>query len=91
MLAGDVDEMGCVIDYGELDWVGEFINIRIDHRHLNDVLELNPTAENIALWLAEHISTWLRSRPEQARIHELSVGVSENSETRAVYTTALRR
>jgi len=91
MLAGDVDEMGFVIDYGELDWVGEFINIRIDHRHLNDVLELNPTAENIALWLAEHISTWLRSRPEQARIHELSVGVSENSETRAVYTTALRR
>lgn len=30
---------------------------QLDHRHINDVLDLNPTAENIARWIVEQIPT----------------------------------
>ncbi|RMG43876.1 MAG: 6-carboxytetrahydropterin synthase QueD [Acidobacteria bacterium] len=55
---GEIDpEQGMVIDFGELDAVvTERVLKRLDHAHLNDVLE-NPTAE----WIAVHL--WRELRP----------------------------
>lgn len=86
-LSGRADEMGFVLDFCELAWVRELIDGELDHRHLNDVLDFNPTAENIATWLAHRIVAWLLARPERHRIDGLEVGVSETPSSWAVYAT----
>lgn len=51
----NLNEIGFVKDYRALDPIKKFINERLDHRHLNDVLNpTNPTAENIAFYLFQN-------------------------------------
>lgn len=45
-----LDSTGFVRDYGELDHVKITIDTILEHRHLNEVFDFNPTAENIARW-----------------------------------------
>jgi 6-pyruvoyltetrahydropterin/6-carboxytetrahydropterin synthase len=49
--AARLDSRGFVVDYGELASVKEWIDATLDHRHLNDVMADNPTAEHLARWL----------------------------------------
>lgn len=58
-LRGTLDDVGFVVDFGELSWLAVLLADRLDHQHLNDVFDLNPTSENIAAWLADHVSEWL--------------------------------
>ena len=60
----------------ELNQVG-FIDEKLDHRHLNDVLSFNPTAENIARYLYD---TFVADIPEL-----YAVEVSETPKTTAIY------
>ena len=46
-----VNEVGMIVDYRELEPIKTFIDTMLDHRHLNDVLGFNPTAENMAEYL----------------------------------------
>ena len=43
-----LNEVGFVRDFGELKAIKSFIDAEWDHRHLNDVIDGNPTAENMA-------------------------------------------
>ncbi len=43
---------GMVCDFKHIK---EKIHGALDHRHLNDILPVNPTAENIAHWVVEQI------------------------------------
>lgn len=43
---------GMVVDFSHIK---QQIHDRLDHKHLNDVLSFNPTAENIARWVCEHV------------------------------------
>lgn len=43
-----LDEAGFVVDYGRLDSIKAYLDATVEHRHLNDVFEFNPTAENLA-------------------------------------------
>jgi len=72
-----VDEVGFVRDYRTLDVVKNWIEETLDHRHLNDVLQFNPTAENIARHIYEVFSG---SMEELA-----SVTVKETGGTAATY------
>jgi 6-pyruvoyltetrahydropterin/6-carboxytetrahydropterin synthase len=82
LAAQHLDDHGSVADFHELAPVRKYINSHWDHRHLNDVLEEQPTAENLAhllfVWceyqLAHHVSE---------RMH--AVRVSETGSTWAEY------
>lgn len=43
-----LNEVGFVVDYRALDDIKQFIDGTLDHRHLNDMVLYNPTAENMA-------------------------------------------
>ena len=43
---------GMVVDFSHIK---QQIHDRLDHKHLNDVLPFNPTAENIAHWVCEQV------------------------------------
>ncbi|MFN3526349.1 MAG: 6-carboxytetrahydropterin synthase QueD [Paracoccus sp. (in: a-proteobacteria)] len=73
----DLNADGFVRDYHELKPLKDYLDDRFDHRHLNDVLDMPSTAEN----LARHVFDWCRSRwPETS-----AVKVSETPKTWAEY------
>lgn len=79
-LSGDgLDDRGMVLDYGDLASVGRFVDDFLDHRHLNDVMEDNPTAENLARFIYQSLAG--------EAYHGLisSIGVKETAKTLAVY------
>ena len=49
--ANELNETGFVIDYKELDKIKDYINNSLDHRHLNDIFDFNPSSENLAKFL----------------------------------------
>jgi 6-pyruvoyltetrahydropterin/6-carboxytetrahydropterin synthase len=55
---GAVMANGFIIDFWDLDKVVEPLVQMIDHRALNDIVGLsNPTAENIAAWFLQRLSS----------------------------------
>lgn len=72
-----LDGVGFIVDYGELKPFKEYIDNKLDHRHLNDVFGFNPTAENIA----RHLYEIGKSYWKQVK----AVRVSETDKTWAEY------
>lgn len=75
--AGELNAVGFVKDYRELDGVKRYIDEMLDHRHLNDLFPFNPTAENLAKYLYD---TFKKDIPEL-----YAVEVSETPKTTAIY------
>ena len=46
-----VDQTGFVVDYRKLSPIKDYLDSKFDHQHLNDVIDFNPTAENLAAHL----------------------------------------
>ncbi|WP_432026087.1 6-pyruvoyl trahydropterin synthase family protein [Streptomyces sp. 1222.5] len=69
--------VGFVRDYGDLSAFKEWMDKQLDHRHLNDVMDENPTAENMAAWVYK---TWVMEFPELT-----CVRISETPKTWAEY------
>lgn len=61
---------GMVVDFSEIRLS---VFDKLDHKHLNDVLPFNPTAENIAKWICDTVPFCYR------------VEVQESHENKAVY------
>jgi 6-pyruvoyl-tetrahydropterin synthase len=72
-----LDEFGFVKDYKDLRIIKDFIDQKLDHRHLNDVIPGHPTSENIARFLYEHF------KPEIPELY--AVEVSETPQTSCIY------
>ena len=72
--ADELDDRSMVVDYFDLDPVKSFIDETLDHRHLNDVVPGEPTAERLAWWLYESLegvlTTDVTSRIVAVRVHE---------------------
>ena len=50
--AEELDENGMVVDFTH---VKRRISDQLDHRCLNELFDFNPTAENIARWIADEV------------------------------------
>lgn len=76
--SAELSSVGFVRDYRVLDVCKQYLDSTLDHRHLNDVLPVNPTAE----LLAEHL--YYAFKPEIPEL--VCVRVSETEKTWAEYT-----
>ena len=72
-----LNEYGFVKDYKSLKSVRHFIDLTLDHQHLNDCMSVPPTSENIARFLFE------RFKPEIPELY--AVEVSETPQTSCIY------
>lgn len=65
---------GWVTDFGDLAPFGRYLDEHFDHRHLNDVLEDQPTSENLAAhfftWCTGHLSPVIPGRVTAVRVSE---------------------
>lgn len=50
--AKELDENGMVVDFKHIK---NIINRKLDHKYVNNVVDFNPTAENLARWICEQI------------------------------------
>ncbi|MBX7267526.1 6-carboxytetrahydropterin synthase [Micromonospora sp. Llam7] len=73
---------GFVTDFGELAPLGRYIDDTLDHRDLNEVLDVPPTSEN----LARHVADWfLGNLQAQVAGRLVAVRVSETPTSAAEY------
>jgi 6-pyruvoyltetrahydropterin/6-carboxytetrahydropterin synthase len=76
--ADNLNKVGFVKDYRELDAFKKYLDHLFDHQDLNEVVgHLNPTAENLAHYIYTFAFAWF---PQLA-----TVGVSETSKTWAFF------
>lgn len=83
LAATELNAVGFVVDYNDLKPLRDHIDTVFDHRHLNDVLIVNPTAENIA----RYFFVWCRQQPWGDKV--VAVRVSETDKTWAEYRLPL--
>lgn len=82
ILAGNaLDEHGFILDYGLLKPFGAWVDAHLDHRYLNDVLPIQPSAEN----MARHLHGVLLDLVPLPDGVAASVAVSETQKTWASY------
>lgn len=80
--ADELDHRGFVVDFGELDDVKRWIDETLDHRHLNDVMEGQPSAEAIA----RLVHDWCRKElPDPVADRIVGVRVWETPKAYAEY------
>jgi 6-pyruvoyltetrahydropterin/6-carboxytetrahydropterin synthase len=67
-------DQGFVTDFGDLAPLRAYIDDTLDHRHINDILTVAPTAENLAGHLAEwcqiHLDPIIPGRVVAIRVQE---------------------
>ena len=50
------DEVGIMVDFGIVKQIKEIL----DHRYINDVIGMNPTAENLTMWLVGTLKNMIK-------------------------------
>lgn len=76
--AEKLNENGMVVDFKK---VKEAVSDRLDHKYINDELklcgeEMNPTAENMAFWIANVVDAIL---PLESKCYKVTVQESEGN------------
>lgn len=59
----ELNENGMVTDFTHIK---EIVKKKLDHSLLNDVIGMNPTAENIARWIVDHVPNCWRCEVQES-------------------------
>lgn len=78
-----LDDTGFILDFNDIK---ALVKGKYDHINLNDVMERNPTAENIALDISELLHSYLFQREEESDITVAMVRVQETETGSATWT-----
>jgi 6-pyruvoyltetrahydropterin/6-carboxytetrahydropterin synthase len=81
--ATGLDEVGMGIDFRAIRVAAREVVAVLDHRLLNDIppfTELNPTAENIAVYVYEQLGRTLNQA--QARVHAVTIWETDRDSVR---------
>jgi 6-pyruvoyltetrahydropterin/6-carboxytetrahydropterin synthase len=80
-LGAELDYPGFVVDFGRLKPFKEWIDKTLDHRVLNEILPVEPTAENLAAWIFSVIEIalpeWITGKVAAVRVHETETSWAE--------------
>jgi 6-pyruvoyltetrahydropterin/6-carboxytetrahydropterin synthase len=76
-LKGEPDDVGFVQDYNDLSPIKEWIDDTLDHKHLNDIFEFNPTVEFMTRYIFKLF------KKDFPKLHALSM--SETPKTNCYY------
>ena len=74
VIASQLDQTGMAIDFKRIKQAANEVGNRLDHRYLNDIPpfdQVNPTAENIAAWFFQELSSNLNT--EHAKVHSVTL------------------
>jgi 6-pyruvoyltetrahydropterin/6-carboxytetrahydropterin synthase len=82
-LSGELDAVGFVFDYGRLEFFSRYLDTEWDHQDLNERVDFNPTAENLAAQLWRVVDTTVAGLADGVSC--TGVGVSETPKTWAWY------
>lgn len=67
----DVDDVGILVDFTIVKELKE----QLDHKYINDVVKVNPTAENLIGWIYNFIKQKIGNNIEvKIRLYETAVG-----------------
>jgi len=78
LISDNLNDVGFVFDYRGLDYIKQWIDETMDHKHLNDVFDFNPTAENMSM----HIYQIFKLSLPQLN----AIEISETPKTNARYS-----
>ncbi len=76
-IKGEPDEIGFVQDYNDVRPIQKWIDDNLDHKHLNDFFDFNPTVEFMSKYIYELF------KPEFPKLHAISM--SETPKTNCYY------
>jgi 6-pyruvoyltetrahydropterin/6-carboxytetrahydropterin synthase len=76
-VSGKVNKLGWVLNFKELRQMLRHVIKEFDHRTLNDVMESNPTAENLAQHIFDSLAVWVLRKSEEAQLVSVSLQEGE--------------
>lgn len=59
-----LNKNGMIVDFSEIK---KNVKDKLDHQNLNEVMPMNPTAENIALWICGQVSNCYKVRVQESQ------------------------
>ena len=62
-----LNQNGMLVD---LPHIKKAIHERLDHKYINDIVDFNPTAENIAKWVVENVPLCFRAKVIESENNE---------------------
>ncbi|MGL5261024.1 MAG: 6-pyruvoyl trahydropterin synthase family protein [Bacteroides sp.] len=77
VLTGEVNKDGFIIDYRKLDYIKQWIDETLDHRHLNDIFDFQTSVENMSRYI------YKKFKPELPQLK--AIELSETPKTNCRY------
>lgn len=83
-LSGELNDVGMIVDFTVIKKIiKEKIEDRLDHAYLNDIFEVNATAEYMSKWICDELNTALTEKKIDAKC--VKVELNETTKNKAIW------